>query len=127
MKVGDDFTDIVEVINYLRVHVGNVLNAEGVEPYLEAMQEVRSIGLSMFPNEDENWVTMEEACTLTGQKKRAIYYWLENGDIPTLDDRWGLMISRRHLQMKMALVYASKLSAMSKARANNPKNQGSPS
>lgn len=118
MKAGDDLADIVKVIGYLRAHVGNVLNAEGVEPYLVAMEEVRSIGLGMFPNEDENWVTMEEAMDFTGRKKSIIYEWIKAGGVPVLDDRWGLMISKEHLRMKMAIVHANMLRRMNDINQN---------
>ena len=119
LKSGD-LSGFRKVIGHLRRHVDAVFATEGIAEHLELMEGVRLYSKRMFPNEDTDWLTMEEAEEFTGQKKRAIYYWLEAGGIPTLDDRWGLMISKKHLQTKMALVYASRLSAMARARKSNP-------
>ncbi len=120
LRGGGDLTEFRKTIDHLIAHCEAVLNTEGVDDFLDEMQSIRQRGKDMFPNEDENWLTMEEACEFTGKDESCIYKWMKAGGIPTLDDRWGLMISKAHLQMKMALIYASRLSAMSRARKYNP-------
>lgn len=114
-------------VDRVRLHVGDILATEGVEEYLEDMAEMRSISLGMFPNEDDNWLTMEEAIDFTGRSDKTIYKWLSAGGIHTLDDRWGLMMSKEDLRTKMAIVYANMISVMSNARRKNKKNTQSPS
>ena len=99
-----------------------MFNTEGVAEHLAAMEVIRAASKRMFPNEDTDWLTLEEAKAFTGKDESTIYKWLKAGGIPTLDDRWGLMISKGHLQTKMAIIYASKLAAMKKAREMNAKN-----
>ena len=110
------------VIKHLRKHVDAVFNTEGVSEHLATMEAIRAGSKRMFPNEDTDWLTLEEAKEFTGKDESTIYKWLKAGGIPTLDDRWGLMISKGHLQTKMAIIYASKLAAMKKAREMNKKN-----
>ena len=121
LKSGD-LSGFRKVIGHLRRHVDAVFDTEGIAEHLELMADLRKSSKRMFPNEDTDWLTMEEAKEFAGKDARTIYRWLEAGGIPTLDDRWGLMISKNHLQTKMAIVYASRLSAMRKAREMNEKN-----
>ena len=112
---------VSETCQRLRAHVGDVLNTEGVDEYLYAMESARGMSVKMFPNEDENWLTMDEAVDFTGRDKRTIYRWIEAGGMPTLDDRWGLMISKAHLQMKMGIVHANMLRNLNYGNQYNPK------
>ena len=121
LKSGD-LAGFRKVIGHLRRHVDAVFDTEGIAEHLELMADLRESSKRMFPNEDTDWLTMEEAKAFTGKGQATIYEWLKAGGIPTLDDRWGLMISKSHLQTKMAIVYASRISAMKKAREMNPKN-----
>ena len=114
LKSGD-LSGFRKVIGHLRRHVDAVFDTEGIAEHLELMDRARGYGKRMFPNEDTDWLTMEEAKEFTGKDESTIYKWLKAGGIPTLDDRWGLMISKVHLQTKMALIYGSKLSALSRA------------
>lgn len=119
----DGMPHVKAMCEYLRARVPAILETEGVGELLVEMGQVRKKSMQMFPNEDDNWLTMEEAQAFTGKSDKMIYQWIQAGGIPTLDDRWGLMISKKHLQTKMALIYASKLAALSRARASNPKNE----
>lgn len=114
LKSGD-LSGFRKVIGHLRRHVDAVFETEGIAEHLELMRDARLYSKRMFPNEDTDWLTMEEAKGFTGKDESTIYKWLKAGGIPTLDDRWGLMISKNHLQTKMAIIYGSKLSALSRA------------
>ena len=114
LKSGD-LSGFRKVIGHLRRHIDAVFETEGIAEHLELMDRARGYSKRMFPNEDTDWLTMEEAKEFTGKDESTIYKWLKAGGIPTLDDRWGLMISKVHLQTKMALIYGSKLSALSRA------------
>ena len=111
LKSGD-LSGFRKVVGHLRRYVDAVFETEGIAEHLELMEGVRLYGKRMFPNEDTDWLTMEEAIEFTGKSQATIYEWLKAGGIPTLDDRWGLMISKKHLQTKMALIYASKIAAI---------------
>ena len=111
LKSGD-LSGFRKVIGHLRRHVDAVFDTEGIAEHLELMEGVRLYSKRMFPNEDTDWLTMEEAIEFTGKSQATIYEWLKAGGIPTLDDRWGLTISKKHLQTKMALIYASKIAAI---------------
>ena len=111
LKSGD-LSGFRKVVGHLRRHVDAVFGTEGIAEHLELMEGIRLYSKRMFPNEDTDWLTMEEAIEFTGKSQATIYEWLKAGGIPTLDDRWGLMISKVHLQTKMALIYASKIAAI---------------
>lgn len=93
----------------VKAHADEIVATHGIEPYLTAMEEVREITGNIIPTQEDEYLTMEEAEKYTGKDKRTILRWMEAGGIPTLDKRWGLMISKHHLKIKMALVYANKI------------------
>ena len=113
--------EIRETTARLRHVIGDILNTEGIDNHLYGMEEIRAVSLKAFPNENEDWLTMEETMDYTGRKRAIIYEWISAGDLPTLDDRWGLMISKPHLQMKMAIVHANLLRSIGNARKSNSK------
>lgn len=104
---------VSETCQRLRAHVGDVLNTEGVDEYLYAMESARGMSVKMFPWETlEEWVTLEGAMSITGRSQSTIYEWVKAGGIPTSNAGWGMLLSREHLNLKMGIVHANMLRRM---------------
>lgn len=110
----DGLPDVVRVCNHLRAHMGDVMRTEGIDEYLQHASDIRAISMHMFPNENTDWLTIEEALEFTGRSQRTIYNWIEGGSLPTLDDRWGKMVSKKGLQMMQCIVAANMIIRMKK-------------
>ena len=121
LKSGDDLRELRAVIGQLKLYAAEIVATEGVGPYLRAMADIRHVSQEMFPNERMEWLTMEQAAKFTGRNPETIRKWIAAGGIPTLDDRWGFMVSREHLNIRMAIAYANRLrgARMAREKRNN--------
>lgn len=112
----DGLPDVVRVCNHLRTHLGDAMRTEGIDEYLQHASDIRAISMHMFPNENTDWLTIEEAADFTGRSRATIYEWIAAGGMPVLDDRWGKMVSKEALRMKQALIMANMFRRASAAR-----------
>lgn len=117
----DGLQGVERVCRHLRVHLGDVLRAEGIELYLRQAEDIRALSKAMFPNEDPDWLTIEEAMEYTGKSRKTIMDWVRAGGMRTLDDRWGMMIHRQSLQMKQAIILGNMFRRMNHASKFNRK------
>ena len=106
------------LINHLIYWAPYIIGTEGVDELLRAGEETRWYSKKMFPQEDNQWLTLEQACELTGRKPFTINQWRLKGWIETLDDNWGVMYSRAGLETIKEMNQAAKASALDKARKN---------
>ena len=95
------------LINHLAYWAPYIIGTEGVDELLRAGEETRWYSKKMFPNENTEWVGIEEAERITGRKARTIRLWKEKGWIETLDDNWGVMYSRAGLETIMQMKNAA--------------------
>lgn len=121
LRSGDDLADFRAVVRALEHYAPEIITTEGVAPYLAAMAEIRHVSQTMFPNERVEWLTMSEAVEFTGSFPKpdgtpgtpvtaaTIRRWVSAGGLPVLDDCYGFMVSREHLRLRMAIVYANQL------------------
>ena len=116
LSSGDGLAEFRAVVRTLESYAAEILATEGIAPYLKAMEEIRGVSEAMFPHESDEWLTMSQAKEFTGRSQSTIYEWIAAGGIPTLDDRWGLMISRNALHLKLAIVAANKKRNIENAR-----------
>ena len=104
------------LINHLTYWAPYIIGTEGVDELLRAGEETRWYSKKMFPQEDNQWLTLEQACELTGRARKTIQDWKREGWLETLDDNWGVMYSRTGLETIKEMNQAAKASALDKAR-----------
>ena len=95
------------LINHLAYWAPYIIGTEGVDELLRAGEETRWYSKKMFPNENTEWVGIEEAERITGRARKTIQDWRREGWIETLDDNWGVMYSRPGLETIMAMKTAA--------------------
>ena len=106
------------LINHLAYWSPYIIGTEGVDELLRAGEETRWYSKKMFPNENTEWVGIEEAEKITGRARKTIQDWRREGWIETLDDNWGVMYSRAGLETIKEMNQAAKASALDRARKN---------
>ena len=106
------------LINHLAYWAPYIIGTEGVDELLRAGEETRWYSKKMFPNENTEWVGIEEAERITGRRPETIRQWKQKGWVETLDDNWGVMYSRAGLETIREMNQAAKASALDKARKN---------
>lgn len=99
---------IMPTVFLLKAYVPEILDTEGVEDIVNAMQVARAYSLTMFPEEHYEWVTMKEAINFTGRGQSTIYRWISAGAVRTIDNGWGLLICAGDLLRQMELIKANK-------------------
>ena len=82
------------LINHLAYWAPYIIGTEGVEELLRAGEETRWYSKKMFPQEDNQWLTLEQVCELTGRRPETIRQWKWKGWVETLDDNWGTMYAK---------------------------------
>ena len=85
---------IMPTIYHLKAYAPEVLDTEGIDGILEGMETIRETSLKIFPNEDNDWIELDEAMRLTGRSERTLRLWRENGWVECLNDNWGVMYSK---------------------------------
>ena len=95
------------LINHLAYWAPYIIGTEGVEELLRAGEETRWYSKKMFPNENTEWVGIEEAERITGRARKTIQDWRREGWIETLDDNWGTMYARDGLEAIMEMKEAA--------------------
>ena len=86
------------LINHLIYWAPYIIGTEGVDELLRAGEETRWYSKKMFPQEDNQWLTLEQACELTGRKPFTINQWRLKGWVETLDDNWGTMYAKNGIE-----------------------------
>lgn len=100
----DVLAPIQGMVDHLRTHLGAVLETEGVQDILKAGQETRWYSLKAFPNEDDSWLTEEQAQDYTGRTQRCLQQWRKSGVISSIKDKSGVLYRKIDLDMQMEIV-----------------------
>ena len=92
------------LINHLIYWAPYIIGTEGVEELLRAGEETRWYSKKMFPNEDvKEWVSEDEAMTITGSSLRTLQRWREAGTVRFIKDRYGVEYFKTDLNLIMEI------------------------
>lgn len=98
-------------------HVEEIVNAEGVGEYLEELIRVRARSLKIFPQENDDWVGVKEAADIAGTSEDTVRKWIESNSIRVYNpEEEYKLVSREDVKIRCALIYASRLQAVKRAR-----------
>lgn len=105
-------------------HAEEIVNAEGAGEYLEEMIRVRARSLKIFPQENDDWVGVKEAADIAGTSEDAVRKWIEANAIRVYDpgEEYKL-VSREDVKIRCALIYASRLQSLKRAREARTKEE----
>ena len=105
----DVLAPIQGMVDHLRTHLGAVLETEGVQDILKAGQETRWYSLKAFPQEDDAWLTEEQAQDYTGRSERTLRRWREACVVESLEDGDGILYRKIDLDLMMEVKRANML------------------
>lgn len=108
----DVLAPIRHVVKHLRVHVGAILDTEGVGPILDAGAHTRWYSLKMFPQEDDEWLNEEQAQNHTGCGERTLQRWRKAGTVSFINDEHGIAYKKSDLDTVMEIKRGNMLRAM---------------
>lgn len=108
----DVLAPIQDMVDHLRTHLGAVLDTEGVQDILKAGQETRWYSLKAFPQEDDSWLTEQEAMDRTGRTVQTLREWRRCGGVEYIKDMNGILYRKIDLDLMMEIKRGNMLRAM---------------
>lgn len=108
----DVLAPIQDMVDHLRTHLGAVLDTEGVQYLLKAGQETRWYSLKAFPQEDDSWLTEQEAMDRTGRTVQTLREWRRCGGVEYIKDMNGILYRKIDLDLMMEIKRGNMLRAM---------------
>lgn len=82
------------VARYVRNHAPYIAGVPNIEQPLADLEYVVNKALKVFPRESPQWITIEQACKLSGRSARTIKDWRTNKWVDTITDEYGVLYSR---------------------------------
>ena len=102
------------VHRYVRQYAPYIAGTPHIEDALADLEWYVNCGLKLFPREAAKWITIEQACKLSGRSARTIKDWRTNKWVDTITDEYGTLYSRAGI---LAVVESIKQANIE--RANN--------
>ena len=102
------------VHRYVHQYAPYIAGVPGIEEALADVEWYVNRGLKLFPREAAKWITIEQACKLSGRSARTIKDWRTNKWVDTITDEYGTLYSRAGI---LAVVESIKQASIE--RANN--------
>ena len=82
------------VHRYVHQYAPYIAGTPGIEDALADVEWHVNRGLKIFPREAAKWITIEQACRLSGRSARTIKDWRTNKWVDTITDEYGTLYSR---------------------------------
>lgn len=82
------------VAGYVRQYAPYIAGAPHIDDALADVEWCINRALKLFPREAPKWVTIEQACKLSGRARKTVEDWRRAGWIESIRDEYGTMYSR---------------------------------
>ena len=82
------------VHRYVHQYAPYIAGAPGIEDSLADLEWYVNRGLKLFPREAAKWITIEQACKLSGRARKTVEDWRRAGWVESIRDEYGTMYSR---------------------------------
>ena len=82
------------VHRYVHQYAPYIAGAPGIDGALADLEWYINRGLKLFPREAAKWITIEQACKLSGRARKTVEDWRRAGWVESIRDEYGTMYSR---------------------------------
>lgn len=82
------------VARYVRQYAPYIAGTPHIDDALADVEWYINRGLKLFPREAPRWVTIEQACKLSGRARKTVEDWRRAGWVESIRDEYGTMYSR---------------------------------
>ena len=89
----DYLAPIYSVVDHLVQYAPFILGTEGIGELLKAGQETRWYSEKMFPQEEDQWVNIDQAKQITGRSEKTLHTWRRAGWVKTITSECGTLFS----------------------------------
>lgn len=112
------------VHRYVHQYAPYIAGVPGVEGALANVEWYVNRGLKLFPREAAKWITIEQACKLSGRSARTIKDWRTRKWVDTIADDYGVLYSRAGIIAVTESMNEAARENARRASAFNPKRAG---
>ena len=112
------------VARYVRQYAPYIAGVPHIEDALADLEWYVNRGLKLFPREAAKWITIEQACKLSGRSARTIKDWRTRKWVDTIADDYGILYSRAGIIAVTESMNESARENARRASAFNPKHAG---
>ena len=118
-KVSNGWRGDIDVIaQHLQTWAPTVLRVEGVDPFIEDGERIRTFSQRCFPAEVDEWLSIDRAAKLTGKSWHTIRDWVKHGTVSYVGEGSEAEISLNSLKFRMEAIKSSKMDNLYKAMEN---------
>ena len=110
--------DIDAIAQHLQTWAPTVLRVEGVDPFIEDGERIRTFSQRCFPAEVDEWLSIDRAAKLTGKSWHTIRDWVKHGTVSYVGEGSEAEISLNSLKFRMEAIKSSKMDNLYKAMEN---------
>lgn len=82
------------VAGYVRQYAPYIAGTPHIDDALADVEWYINRALKLFPREAPKWVTIEQACKLSGRARKTVEDWRRAGWVESIRDEYGTMYSR---------------------------------
>lgn len=82
------------VASYVRQYAPYIAGTPHIDDALAGVEWYINRALKLFPREAPKWVTIEQACKLSGRARKTVEDWRRAGWVESIRDEYGTMYSR---------------------------------
>lgn len=82
------------VHRYVHQYAPYIAGVPGIKEALADVEWYVNRGLKLFPREAARWITIEQACKLSGRARKTVEDWRRAGWVETIRDEYGTMYNR---------------------------------
>ena len=82
------------VARYVRQYAPYIAGTPHIDDALADVEWYINRALKLFPREAPKWVTIEQACKLSGRARKTVEDWRRAGWVESIRDEYGTMYSR---------------------------------
>ena len=112
------------VHRYVHQYAPYIAGAPDIEDALANVEWYVNRGLKLFPREAAKWITIEQACKLSGRSARTIKDWRTKKWVDTIADDYGVLYSRAGIIAVTESMNEAARENARRASAFNPKHAG---
>ena len=112
------------VHRYVHQYAPYIAGVPGIEGALADLEWYVNRGLKLFPREAAKWITIEQACKLSGRSARTIKDWRTKKWVDTIADDYGVLYSRAGIIAVTESMNEAARENARRASAFNPKHAG---
>ena len=105
------------VVKYVRDHAPYIAGVPHIEQPLADLEHIVNKALKVFPRESPQWITIEQACKLSGRSARTIKDWRTNKWVDTIADEYGVLYSRQGIITTVNAIEGKRIAALKSRNA----------